>query len=196
MAMPAPAPARRRWTRAEVLALTEAAAPQAAPRYELVDGELLVTPSPGGAHQFAVAELKRLLGNWLVDQPVGRVSGDPLDFELEPGTIVRPDVGVVPLHEKRRLLTEMPGRELLLVVEVLSPSSARFDRGEKRLLYQRHVPEYWIVDLDARLFERWRPGDTRPEILHDAIDWQPPGSSAAFELSLPEFFASVFEEST
>ena len=55
---------------------------------------------------------------------------------------MRPDVGVVPTHEARRLLTEMPGRELLLAVEFISPSSARFDRGEKRKLYQRHVPEY------------------------------------------------------
>ena len=192
--MAMPASVRRRWTRAEVLTLIHSAT-DAAPRYELVDGQLLVTPSPGGPHQFAVAELNRLLGNWLLDQPVGRVAGDPLDFELEPGTILRPDVGVVPLHEKRRLLTEMPGRELMLVVEVLSPSSARFDRGEKRELYQRRVPEYWIVDLDARRFERWRPGDARPEILRHAVDWQPQDASSTFQLSIPEFFARVFEES-
>ena len=192
MAMPAPHSVRHRWTRAEVLALTDAA-PETAPRYELVAGELLVTPSPGGAHQLAVAELKALLRNWLVEHPVGRVVGDPLDFELEPGTIVRPDVGVVPMHEARRLLTEMPGRELLLAVEVISPSSAQADRGPKRELYQRHVPEYWIVDLDARLFERWRQSEGRPEILHERLEWHPAGAAAAFELALPGFFASVFD---
>ena len=193
MAMPAPHSVRRRWTLAEVRALIDAN-PLATPRYELVDGELLVTPSPVGPHGFAVHELSRRLGNWLLEQPVGDVLESPFDVELEPETLVQPDVFVVPPDEAKRLRHEMPARKLTLVIEVLSPSSARFDRGKKRTLYQRHVPEYWIVDLEARLFERWRPGAPHPEILHDTIDWRPQGSSAAFELSLPECFARVFGE--
>ena len=56
------------------------------------------------------------------------------------------------MAEWRRVATEgLPIRELLLAVEVLSPSSSRHDRVRKRPHYQRHVPDYWIVDLDARL---------------------------------------------
>ena len=73
-------------------------------------------------------------------------------------------------------------------VEVISPGSARGDRGPKRELYQRHVPEYWIVDLDAALIERWRPGDERPEILRESLEWKPAGASSAFVLELPAFF--------
>lgn len=90
--------------------------------------------------------------------------------------------------EAKRLETEMPARSLILVIEVLSPSSARFDRGEKRELCQRHVPEYWIVDLDSQLVERWRPGDTRPEILRDRIEWRPERAESSFLLDLPELF--------
>ena len=55
---------------------------------------------------------------------------------------------------------------LLLAVEILSPSTARADRQAKRRLHQRErVGEYWIVDLDARVVERWRPDDERPEIV-------------------------------
>lgn len=55
---------------------------------------------------------------------------------------------------------------LLLVIEVLSPSTAPYDRGLKRRRYQRAgVPEYWVVDIDARAIERWRPDDTSPEIV-------------------------------
>ena len=62
----------------------------------------------------------------------------------------------------------------LLAVEVLSPSTARADRTVKRRLYQRAgVPEYWIVDLEARLVERWRPADERPEVLTDTLTWRP-----------------------
>lgn len=47
------------------------------------------------------------------------------------------------------------------------------------------------MDLDAKLIERWRPGDLRPEILHSRLEWRPQGAAAAFELDLPEFFARV-----
>jgi len=52
----------------------------------------------------------------------------------------------------------------LLVIEILSPSTARYDRVEKRPVYLGHGVEYWIVDLDARVIERWMPDDARPEI--------------------------------
>ena len=60
-----------------------------------------------------------------------------------------------------------------LAVEVLSPSSAKYDRGAKRVRYQDVASEYWIVDLDARLVERWRPGDQRPEVLREDMAWRP-----------------------
>jgi Uma2 family endonuclease len=77
---------------------------------------------------------------------------------------------------------------------VLSPSSAQHDRVRKRPLYQRHVPEYWIVDLDARLVERWRPDDDRPEILTGVLAWHPAGASEPFRLELPAYFAQVLDE--
>jgi Uma2 family endonuclease len=190
MAMPAPAPvpspAGRRWTAAEVRELNDSA-PEGAPSYELVAGELLVTPSPVGPHQRVVRELMFALTAWLREHPVGDVF-DSLDVELEPHSLVRPDVLVVPPDEAVRLETEMPARALILVAEVLSPSTARVDRGPKRVLYQRHAPEYWIVDLDSELIERWRLADERPEILHDRITWTPEGAQSMFELELRELF--------
>jgi len=185
-----PAAVRRVWTLAEVRALIDAN-PAKTPRYELVDGALLVTPSPIGPHQKAVRELLLELGLYLRQNPAGEVFDSPFDVELESETIVQPDVFVVPPDEARRLETEMPARSLILVIEVLSPASALGDRGRKRELYQRHVPEYWIVDLDARLCERWRPGDERPEILRREIDWQPAGAADSLVIELPPFFTRV-----
>lgn len=110
--MPIPAAVRRRWTLPEVRALIDAS-PHVSPRYELVDGELLVTPSPLGPHQLAVGELHASLHAWLKSNPVGRVLTSPFDVELESETIVWPDVFVVPPHEARRIATEMPARSLL-----------------------------------------------------------------------------------
>jgi Uma2 family endonuclease len=185
-----PASVRRRWTLAEVQALNDAN-PLAAPRYELVDGELLVSPSPNAAHQDAVLELAVALRTYLLATGVGKVFVSPFDVRLEGESTVGPDLFVVPPDEAARLLTEMPARALLLAAEVISPSTARADRGAKRGLYQRHVPVYWIVDVDAELVERWVPGDDRPEILRDTVEWQPSGAAVAFVLDLPRYFAGI-----
>lgn len=184
----------RRWTAREVRQLT-ADNPLLAPRYELVDGELLVTPSPGRAHQAAVLQLVVALHAYLEREPVGEVSFSPSDVELEPESVVQPDLFVVPPAEHRRLLAEeFPVHEVMLAIEVLSPSSGRHDRVTKRPLYLRHVAEYWIVDTDARLIERWTPGDARPEVVAGQFRWNPPGAALPFELDLVAFFARVMGE--
>ena len=176
--MAMPAETARHWTAREVRELI-AAAPLATPRYELVDGELLVTPGPGAFHQRAVVKLIVALDAYLERERIGHVVTSPSDVELEPEFVTQPDVFVVPMAEWRRVATEgMPIRELLLAIEVLSPSSSRHDRVRKRPLYQRHVPDYWIVDLDARLFERWTPGDERPEVITETLVWHPAGGGA------------------
>jgi len=191
--MAMPAETSRRWTAREVRALI-AAAPLATPRYELADGELLVTPGPGPFHQRAVVELIGALLAYLRVERVGHVITSPSDVELEPEFITQPDIFVVPMAEWRRVASEGPPiRELLLAIEVLSPSSSRHDRVRKRPLYQRHVPDYWMVDLDARLFERWGPGDDRPGLVIETLVWQPAGAATLFTLDVPRFFASVFD---
>lgn len=190
--MAMPAEISRRWTAREVRALIDAA-PLATPRYELVDGELLVTPSPAFPHQLAVARLLAALIAYMEAERIGVAVTSPSDVELEPEFIAQPDIFAVDKSEWRRVTNEgNPVRALLLAIEVLSPSSARHDRVRKRPLYRRHVPEYWIVDLDARLIERWTPSDDRPELLAETLSWHPAGATTAFTLDLPRFFESVF----
>ena len=190
MAMPA---THRRWSAREVRQLI-AESPLATPRYELVDGELLVTPSPNEPHQRAVLLLLLALHEYLERNPIGQVYTSPFDVELEPDTIVQPDVFVLPLHEVERVRKEMPARELLVAVEVLSPSSSRGDRVKKRPLYGRNVSEYWIVDLDARLVERWPLNAQQPEIIVSILEWHPTGPRERFHLDLAKYFAAVFGE--
>jgi len=188
-----PAETARRWSAREVRELI-AAAPLATPRYELVDGELLVTPGPLPLHQRAVVKLIVALEHYLETERVGHVITSPSDVELEPEFITQPDVFVVPMAEWRRVLSDGPPiRDLLLTIEILSPSSSRHDRVGKRPLYQRHVPEYWIVDLDARLFELWTPGDDRPRLLTETLSWRPTGAATPITLDIAAFFSSVFD---
>jgi Uma2 family endonuclease len=83
-------------------------------------------------------------------------------------------------------------KSLLLAIEVLSPSTARADRHRKRLIYQdQRVPEYWVVDLDARLVERWRPDDARAELMAERLEWQPRADLEPMRIDLPAFFDEV-----
>jgi Uma2 family endonuclease len=194
MGMPA---TKRVWTVDEVRRLNEEVEARGMhwPRYELIDGELLfdVTPAPGGAHQDASFALARRLESYLEQVGVGRTYIAPADVEVAPGEVVQPDVLVVPMRPGRRVGEWKNIRELLLAVEVLSPRSGHRDKVIKRRLYQRAaVPEYWIVDLDSRVVERWRPSDERPEILDRALDWQPAGAPTPLVIDLAGFFGAVF----
>jgi Uma2 family endonuclease len=189
IAMPA---VQRRWTAREVRELI-ADSPLQSPRYELVDGELLVTPSPTSRHQLAVSLLWKHLYEYLIRNPIGRALTSPLDVELEPNSLTQPDVVVVSLEEWQRIGREMPVRSLFLASEVLSPSSGQHDRVRKKPYYLRHMSQYWIIDLDARLVERWTPNDDRPEILVDVLEWHPVGAAETFRLDLPPYFAEILE---
>lgn len=94
--------------------------------------------------------------------------------------------------EQARTLDWAQIRNLLLVAEVLSPSSARADRFTKRLEYQREgVATYWIVDADEEVVEVWTPEDTAPRFERGRLVWRPAGASEPFHLSLSELFRDI-----
>src|SRR3989338_2390696 len=104
----------------------------------------------------------------------GELLVTPADIELDSYGLVQPDVFVKGFVDGRPALGWNQGAPLLLFVEVISPGTARDDRIRKRLRFQRAgIPEYWIVDMDSRTVERWRPSDQRPEILSETLSWQP-----------------------
>jgi Uma2 family endonuclease len=180
----------KRWTAEEVRAL-----PDDGKRYELIDGELLVTPAPAVVHQGAVLALAIILNPYVRVHRLGRVFISPADIELEPDTIVQPDVFVVPPEALRRPLEWANIHSLLLAAEVLSPGTARYDRVKKRHFFQRHqVSEYWIVDLDARVVECWRPGDERAEVLEKTLVWHPTGAAEPLTIDLVHYFADVLHD--
>src|SRR5262245_66631278 len=121
--MAMPAEIVRRWTAAEVRQLIDEN-PLATPRYELVDGELLVTPSPALRHQVAVGKLIVMLSGYLDRAAVGNVISSPSDVELEPEFLTQPDVFVVAMNEWRRVTIEgLPVPDLLPAIELLSPAT-------------------------------------------------------------------------
>jgi Uma2 family endonuclease len=175
-----------KWTREMVLAL-----PDDGNRYELFDGELLVTPAPAGIHQLAGTRLYDAVAPYVQAQRLGVMLWSPADLHLGGDQLSQPDLFVVPSLPPDRDWAAFPNP--ILVIEVLSPSTARYDRITKRRRFQRSgIPEYWIVDLDARAIERWRPEDDRPEVLDERLVWHPAGAGEPLELDLPKFFEEVW----
>lgn len=186
MVMPATTPPVR-WNRAMLEAL-----PDDGRRHEIIDGLHYVTPSPAAIHQYVVSELLAVLIPWCKAERTGWVFTAPSEIELTDDTIVQPDIAVLPRRGDRPPRTWAEGGRPILVIEVISPSSATRDRILKRRRYQRAgIAEYWIVDPDAGLVERWTPADERPEIITDRLRWQPAGAAGELVIALAPIFAPL-----
>ena len=170
-------------TEAEFLSL-----PESNQRVELIDGEVIVPPSPEFRHQEILVRTVEAFRQWARQQqtPV-TVAQSPLDVRFGPNRILQPDAMV--------FLARIPGsqrgpidRVPEICVEVLSTDRV-YDRVTKRLVYAAAgVQEYWVVDVNA-FIERWRgSGLVEEEILRDRLVTPLlPG----FELDLPRLFAGL-----
>jgi Uma2 family endonuclease len=185
-----PAPETKEWTYEMLETL-----PDDGNRYEIIDGELLVTPAPAWSHQRVLWNLCVLFDTYLRQHPFWHGLFAPADVVFDARNVVQPDLFIVPLVDGKAPQSLEEAGKLLLAIEVLSPSSHRADRTKKRILYQRFVvPEYWIVDSVGRLIERWRLGDERPEILTGIIEWLPSLAYPPLRIDLDYFFARVHGE--
>lgn len=157
-------------------------------RYEVVYGELLVTPAPRLWHQVLVQRLSLAIGTYLASEPVGIALTSPADISWGRDVLVQPDVFVAAAEEARTLAWSRV-RTLLLVAEVLSPSTIRGDRFLKRLRYREAgVPVYWVVDGDERSVEVWTPSDDFPVVEREQLVWHAPGARGPLSLGLEELF--------
>jgi Uma2 family endonuclease len=123
-------------------------------RYEILEGELSVTPAPNTKHQIASVNLTVLLSNHTRDKDMGRILYAPIDLILEPTSVLQPDLLFVS-KARQHIITERAVEGVPdLVVEILSPATARIDRVTKAQIYARHkVPAYWIVDPEQESVE-------------------------------------------
>jgi Uma2 family endonuclease len=148
-AAPLVGPPQGRWTYADYAAL-----PDDGNRYEIIAGVLYMTPAPGTGHQSVSARLVTFLVTHVEFAGLGRVFAAPVDVELAPDTVVQPDIVVILSANLDRITPSRIIGAPDLVVEILSPGTAGYDRREKQDAYARSgVGEYWIVDPGAQTVE-------------------------------------------
>ena len=178
-------PRIRPWTRADLARL-----PNDGNRYEVLDGRLLVTPQASRAHQYVASELAIVLDRYVREHGIAHVVG--------PGAVpfgrneLQPDVMVIP--GPRRPGRWEDGPTPILVVEILSRSSRRFDLGDKRDAYGDRLgnPTVWVVDHRAHevhVFERGIP-----RVERETIQWHAPGAPEPLTIDLPAFFREALGE--
>ena len=158
-------------------------------RHELLDGLHVVTPAPRLSHQAVLSQFSYVLGRGLEGCADLVLLTSPADIILGSRTLVQPDLFVIRKPANMRLARWSDAGVPVLAIEFLSPNTAARDRGAKRRIYQQAgVAEYWIVDLDAQLVERWRPTDERPQIVTDILLWDPGTGMTSAAIDLPNVF--------
>ena len=171
--------ATRAWTLAELQRL-----PDDGNKYELVRGELFVTPAPRPGHERILARLRRAIDPYVEWNGLGVTEARGVvrvrESEVEPDLLVRTDSPSVSSWE------DAPTP--ILVAEVLSGTTRRRDHVQKRDWYlEVGIPEYWIIDPDERTLRVVRAG-TADDVRSNTVTWLPRGVSNPFELEIAKLF--------
>jgi Uma2 family endonuclease len=158
-------------------------------RYEVVDGELFVTPAPSPAHEALAYELRDILEPYVRAQRIGRVH-TPRTVIRTRGSEVEPDLMVRPI-------TKLPPAKWeeapipLLVVEILSRTTWRRDHEQKRAFYLRNsVEQYWVVDGKRRTILVVTHNADDALVTQDLV-WHPTGASEALTVDVPAYFRAA-----
>ena len=174
------------WTYAEYARL-----PDDGNRYEVIDGEVLVTPAPGTRHQHAAARLFMEAYRYVEKHDLGYVLWD-VDLLFVEGQFLRPDFLYVPRSRREGITDRGVEVTLGLVVEVLSPSSRSIDLMRKPRRYRDFgVPEYRVADRVEKVIHRFvfEDGDAEPRRIEGTLDWHPPGAPVPLALDLAHVLA-------
>jgi Uma2 family endonuclease len=172
----------RRWKRADLDRM-----PDDGNRYEVIDGALFVSPPPSLRHERLHQLIARALAEYVEEQQLGELFNGHHAVILGENH-VEPDLTVWPPSSSRaKRWAEMP--KPILVVEVTSRSTARRDQVVKRDLYQRAaIPEYWIVDGEARTIRVVTPAGERTEST--TLRWHPANALTPLDIDLLKIFST------
>ncbi len=123
-------------------------------RYEVIDGEVFVTPAPTTMQQVVKGRLKRLIEDFVQPRQIGLVLDAPYDVVLSKFDVLQPDILFVSTERRSIIGAKHAGPAPDLVIEVLSPSTERRDRVVKAKRYAMFgVREMWLVDPDGKTIE-------------------------------------------
>jgi Uma2 family endonuclease len=128
-------------------------------RYEIIDGELYVSPAPSEKHQRVATRLTSRFVFYTETHYLGEVYSAPFEVRLAWSDIVQPDIVFVSRQRGRVITSARIDGAPDLVVEIISPSSVKTDEETKRNLYAKYgVKYYWIIDPLAEWIRAYELG--------------------------------------
>ena len=164
--------------------------PQDGNRYELLEGMLLVTPAPGPLHQIVLARLSAPIQAYLSSAYLAIAVG-PGEIEVPPGTLLDPDLLVIP-NDVPPITPWTKRKGWWLAVEVFSRSSRTYDQQFKRDAYLAlGVREVWLVDIREKRVLVSRPNEPRDVPVTGVLQWHPLEMPAPMLLDLREVFLDI-----
>lgn len=174
------------WTLEELHSL-----PDDGNKYELIHGELFVTPAPSPRHERLADSLHAILQPYVTAHRLGQIQRPRAVIvirgsEVEPDLMVRPEQRPIPTDWEHAVLP-------ILVVEIASDATRRRDRTQKHDWYREvEIPEYWMIDGDDRSVRVARPG--REDLVErDRVEWQPTGAKEGLVIQLKTYFAEALD---
>lgn len=160
-------------------------------RYEILEGELHVTPSPSTKHQEVSGKLFVILWQHVKEHNLGKVFAAPMDVILDPTTIVQPDLLFIS-KKRLKIVTELNIQGAPdLIVEITSPTTTRIDRFTKKQIYARHdVQHYWLIDPAEQkiILYQLRAGQYQQLTEYSGNDIFRPGLFPNLEIALTELW--------
>jgi Uma2 family endonuclease len=162
-------------------------------RYEVIDGELLVTPAPSPLHQRVLFRLAMELDAYVERHNLGVVLPD-VDLLFPTGQFLRPDFLVAPGSPKEGITRRGVEKGPSLVVEILSPTSGPIDMVKKPARYGDFgIPEYWVIDPEEPCAWVWRfaAGASEGERVEGLLEWRPMGVSEPLVVDLKQVLKPI-----
>lgn len=158
--------------------------------YELVHGELFVTPAPSAPHQEVVSALTEVLYPYIAKHRIGRLHFPRSVVRVGTHSQVEPDLMVRPVTAQPPTSWDTAPLPIL-VVEVTSGTTGRRDRIQKRSLYlEEGIPDYWIVDRARRAITVVRPGSDDAELTQKLL-WHPAGAAESLTIDVERLFTAA-----
>jgi Uma2 family endonuclease len=131
--------------------------PEGPPYYQLIEGELIMSPAPSYSHQRTVGRVFLKLSGLLEEKGLGEVLISPIDVYLDEKNVFQPDIVVLLKECKAKVEEKGIFGSPDVVVEILSPSTAYYDLIVKKEVYERAgVKEYWLLDPNRKTFEIYK----------------------------------------
>jgi len=180
-------PQRRRLTVADYRDL-----PETGPRYQLIEGDLFIAPAPNRYHQDISRNLEFILLTYLKANPIGVLYDAPFDVYLDETNAFQPDIAFFSNERRDALIDAGAEGAPDLVVEILSPKTARLDLNQKRSVYGRSgVKELWIIQPDSRTVLVCKPSEEaeKPVAIYGENESLATPLLPGLEISLAEVFA-------